>query len=403
MLGIVVLAVAFSVTFGLIAAATARRKRDVGGHLLGRPHAFPAALAITLVLPGVTSAAAPPAEAAPSTAAAPHAAAPHAAAPQAAALHDAAQAAAPQHAAPHAGAAAPATAPAGAGHHTTTVRYGPLLLPPYLGGAGGHEEPGAHSGHAGQMMIYAAPTYDMPCHNCYITGIQPDLVYADGSRANYDTGAMLHHMVLFDPTKDDTTCGRQGVGLVTGQRVFAAGNERTGAQLPPGYGYPVGLTPFGAMAELMNMTAQPQQVYVTMTINWVDAAEAQLKEVTPVWLDVDNCGDSQYTIPAGPSHTTWTWKSTMSGDIVAVGGHVHDQGVSITLSNATRNEKICESVAGYPGGSHHEGHVESMSTCIGDPVATVRKGDELMLDSYYHAAMPDDTVMGIMIAYLHQF
>jgi len=152
----------------------------------------------------------------------------------------------------------------------------------------------------------------------------------------------------------------------------------------------------------MNMSAQPQQVYVTMTINWVDAAEAQLKEVTPVWLDVDNCGDSQYTIPAGPSHTTWTWKSTMSGDIVAVGGHVHDQGVSITLSNATRNEKICESVAGYASGSHHEGHVESMSTCIGDPVATVRQGDELMLDSYYHASMPDDTVMGIMIAYLHQ-
>jgi hypothetical protein len=241
----------------------------------------------------------------------------------------------------------------------------------------------------------------MPCRNCYITGIQPNLVYADGSEANHDTGAMLHHAVVFDPSKDDSTCGRRGVGLVTGQRVFASGNERTGAHLPPGYGYHLGATPLGALAELMNMSPQAQQVYVTMQVSWVDAKDAQLKDVTPVWLDIDNCGDSQYSVPAGPSHQTSTWKSTMTGDIVAAGGHVHDQGISVTLSNATRHETICRSVAGYSSGSHHEGHVESMSTCIGDPVATVAKGDELLLDSYYHASMPDDTVMGIMIAYLH--
>jgi len=280
--------------------------------------------------------------------------------------------------------------------HTTTVRYGPLLLPPYLGGGSGH------GGHSGQMAIYAAPTYDMPCRDCYITGIEPDVVYADGSQANHHTGAMLHHVVVFDPSKSDATCGRQGVGFVTGQRVFASGNERTGAHLPAGYGLYLGDKPLGAQAELMNMSAQPQQVYITMKISWVDAANAQLKEVTPVWLDVDNCGDSQYTIPAGPSHTIWTWKSTMTGDIVAAAGHVHDQGISITLSNTTRNEKICESVAGYATGSHHDGHVQSMSTCIGDPIGTVRAGDDLTIDSYYHAHEPDDTVMGIMIAYLHQ-
>ncbi|MGH3912443.1 MAG: hypothetical protein ACRDTC_03375 [Pseudonocardiaceae bacterium] len=280
--------------------------------------------------------------------------------------------------------------------HTTTVRYGPLPLPPYLGGGGGH------SGHGGQMMTYAAPTYDMPCRDCYITGIQPDLVYADGTQANHHTGAMLHHVVVFDPSKSDSTCGRQGVGLLTGQRIFAAGNERTGAHLPAGYGYHLGAKPLGAVAELMNMSAQPQRVYVTMTISWVDAANAQLKELTPLWLDIDNCGDSQYTIPAGPSHTTSTWTSTLTGDIVAAGGHVHDQGVSITLSNTTRNETICESVAGYATGSHHEGHVQSMSTCVGDPIATVRKGEDLTIDSYYHAHEPDDTVMGIMLVYVHE-
>lgn len=319
----------------------------LGVALTRRPLAMLAALGLAFVLPAVAFAAAPQADAAPE-------------------------------------------------EHTTTVRYGPLVLPPHLG------DEDEHGGHGGQMVTYAAPTYEMPCQDCYVTGIQPDMVYADGSRANHDTGAMLHHMVVFDPTTSDTTCGRQGVGLLTGQRLFASGNERTGAHLPSGYGLHLGDKPLGAVAELMNMSAQPQQVYLTMKVSWVDAHNARLKEVTPVWLDVDNCGDSQYTIPDGPSHTTWTWKSTMSGDIVAVGGHVHDQGVSITLSNATRNEEICESVAGYPTGSHHEGHVESMSTCTGDPLATVRKGDDLMIDSYYHASMPDDTVMGIMLAYVHQ-
>jgi hypothetical protein len=352
MVGVSLLTAACVGALGLIAVAVILPGSPVGVRRSYRPIAVLAAMSGLLLLSGALSAAVPRAQAAPE--------------------HQATT------------------------EHSTTVRYGPLLLPPYLGGDGGHE------GHSGQMVTYVAPTYDMPCQNCYVTGIEPDMVYADGSSADYHSGAMLHHMVVFDPSKSDPTCGREGAGLMTGQRIFAAGNERTGAQLPPGYGYYLGDRPVAAVAELMNMSAQPQQVYLTLKVSWVDADRAELKGVTPVWLDIDNCGDSQYTVPAGPSHTTWTWKSTMAGDIVVAAGHVHDQGVSITLSNATRNEVICESVAGYSSGSHHEGHLESMSTCTGDPLATVHEGDDLMIDSYYHSAMPDDTVMGIMIAYLHQ-
>lgn len=280
--------------------------------------------------------------------------------------------------------------------HTTTVRYGPFHLPAASGDGSGH------GGHGGQMITYAGPTLDMPCNDCYITGIEPDMVYADGSPANYHTGAMLHHLVVFDPSKEDVTCGRQGVGLVTGQRIFAAGNERTGAQLPPGYGYRLGHLPLGALAELMNMSPQPQQVYLTLQVDWVDADDAELAEVTPVWLDVDNCGDSQYTVPAGRSHTTWSWQSSLAGNVVAVGGHVHDNGISITLSNATRGEQICESVAGFGTDPQYRGHIESMSTCVGDPVATVAEGDVLAIDSYYDSPHRDDTVMGIMLAYIHE-
>ncbi|MGH3794112.1 MAG: hypothetical protein ACRDSP_04420 [Pseudonocardiaceae bacterium] len=352
MLGASLLTAACLVTLGLVAVAVVLWRRAAGAHSTGRSLAVFAAMSLALVLPGIAFAAVPQAD----TGAVPEA----------------------------------NTVPV---EHTTTVRYGPLPLPPDLGG---------DSAPGGQMVTFVAPTYDMPCRDCYITGLQPGMTYADGSQANYDTGAMLHHMVLFDPTKSDSTCGRQGVGLLSGQRVFASGNERTGAHLPPGYGYRIGATPLGAMAELMNMSPQPQQVYVTMKVSWVDARSTQLKEVTPVWLDINNCGNSQYTVPAGPSHTTWTWKSTMAGDILTIGGHVHDHGVSITLSNATRHEEICKSVAGHNDDPHYQGHIDSMNTCTGDPLATVRKGDDLTIDSYYDSPMRDDTVMGIMIAYLHQ-
>lgn len=252
-------------------------------------------------------------------------------------------------------------------------------------------------------MIYVAPTYDMPCENCYITGVHPRMVYANGESANYHTGAMLHHVVVVDPAKEDTTCGRYGIALVSGERVFGVGNERTGADLPAGYGYYLGDQPLWAMAELMNMSAYPQQVYVEMDISYVDDPGAELKKVTPIWLDIDNCGDSQYTIPAGESNTTWTWTSTVSGDIVLVGGHVHDHGLGITLSNRTHDEEICRSVAGYGTNPDYMGHIESMSVCAGDPVlARVNRGDVLMIDSHYHSPAEDSTVMGIMLAFLHE-
>lgn len=371
---------------GMVVLTTTWRRTADGGGGKRRGGARAVLAVLTLAVPGIVLAAATPQATA---------------APQAPAQHARAQhSPAPAHPGPHDPPAPPAPGGHNAHEHTATVRIGPLPLPPYMGQMG-HE--GEHGGHDGQMATYVQPKFDLPCRDCYITGIQPNLVYADGSEANYHSGAMLHHAVVFDPSKTDTTCGRQGVGLLTGERIFASGNERTGAHLPTGYGYHLGSTPVGVLTELMNMSEKPQQVYFTLQVTWVDAKDAQLKEVTPVWLDVANCGNSQYSIPAGPSHKNWTWKSTLTGDLVTAAGHVHDHGISITLSNATRHETICRSVAGYGSGSHHGGHVESMGTCVGDPVATIHKGDDLVLDSYYDSPMPDDTVMGIMLAYVHQF
>ncbi|MGB3100255.1 MAG: hypothetical protein WBB30_13305, partial [Solirubrobacterales bacterium] len=66
-----------------------------------------------------------------------------------------------------------------------TVSYGPFNTEP----SGGH-------GHGGGGNV-ALGNLEKPCDDCYLVGMRPNLVHPDGSTANFDTGAMLHHVVLF--------------------------------------------------------------------------------------------------------------------------------------------------------------------------------------------------------------
>lgn len=275
---------------------------------------------------------------------------------------------------------------------TETVRYGPYTIP---GASGG--EPGMLEN---QLELWTAP----PCTNCYITGMQPDLVYPDGSTANVNNGAMLHHVVLASQFRSDPTCSGNLLGIA-GERFFASGNERTNIEMPDGYGYRVNWWDrWNLIYDLMNMTPQPQEVYVEVTFTYESglfAADA----VDPVWLDIDQCGDSLYSIPAGQSDTHWDWDVNVPGDVVAIGGHVHDDGVRIEATNETTGESICDSVAGYGGSPEYidmqgRERISSMSRCIEDPVASISQGDTVRIHSIYDTDHAHDDVMGIMIAYV---
>jgi hypothetical protein len=187
-----------------------------------------------------------------------------------------------------------------------------------------------------------------------------------------------------------------------GERFFAAGNERTSGELPQGFGYRYGTDPVKADVDIMNHNPAPQTVYLTAKMNHVPAEGSDLKPVRPVWLDVDNCRTSQYAIPAGASNRVWTWESNLTGRVVATGGHVHDGGLKIDLSNQTTGEKMCTSYAGYGTDPAYAGSIESMSTCIWDRVGTVRKGEILAIDAYYDSAEAQSDAMGIMLAYVYE-
>jgi hypothetical protein len=297
---------------------------------------------------------------------------------------------------------------------SVTIQWGPYTVPAASGGTPGSTDNLADFGVA------------MPCTDCYITSITPDLVYPDGSSANMDTMAMLHHMVAFGQPMVDPTCSGYPWDFL-GQRFFASGNERSVMTAPAGYGF---YNPWGAnwnlVVDIMNMMEMPRDMYLKFTFTYEPAAGSGLKPVTPVWLDVMNCGSSEYAIDPGYSDTHWDWTSTLTGDIVSIGGHVHGFGINISAQRAEDGTYICNSMAHYEEGSAampapvapgDEGHppaamsmppegempmngVMDMSGCA--PLFRINAGETVRLHSRYNAPTAHDDVMGIMVAYIYE-
>jgi hypothetical protein len=281
-----------------------------------------------------------------------------------------------------------AAPPATAATYTKVVRYGPFTLP-----AGTAAEPGMiHN----QWRLGV----ERPCLACYITSFTPDLVYSNGTRATMDAGAMLHHAVLMSLFRPDATCAGTVLGLA-GERFFGSGDERTAIAFPSGYGYRVRwYDAWNLLVDLMNHAAESQTVYVQMTYTYRPIWDA-VKPLRPVWLDIDQCGDSEYSIPAGFSDTHWDWNVNVPGDVVAAIGHVHGHGIAVEATNESQGGKsICKSTATLDPMDVHR--VLSMSTCVGDPLlATIHQGETVRLHSMYDSSHPADDVMGIVLAYVH--
>jgi len=269
----------------------------------------------------------------------------------------------------------------------TTVRYGPYTIQ-----AGTVADPGMVHNKL-QLAV------KRPCTDCYITAFKPDLVYADGSgRATMDQGPMLHHAVWTSQWRGDATCGSSWLGLA-GERFFASGNERTAISMPSGYGYRVRwYDSWNMLVDLMNHSTTDKTVYVEVTFTTKPSWES-VSAVKPVWLDIDQCGDSEYSIPAGFSDTHRDWTVNVPGKVVAALGHVHGHGVAVEATNESAGGKsICRSTATLDPASVH--NVLAMSTCAGDPLARVRSGQTVRLHSEYQSSHAADDVMGIMLTYI---
>jgi hypothetical protein len=300
--------------------------------------------------------------------------------------------------------APPVTDPPG----SITIKYGPYKVPK------------ATTTTMGMIENAFAFGVQKACSNCFITNMQAGLTTEDGANANVSQGLWLHHMVLFDSSKQDVTCTNSsgapiGVGAL-GQRFFSSGNERTPTKFGGSYGYRQGAADkWNLIYDLMNMTAQERSVYVTVKFDYVPDTTPGYKDITPMWLDINQCGTSER--PAKTGQYSYDYSTAMKGNgkLLGIAGHLHDGGTHITIDQ--NGQLVCDSVATYGGSPdyietassiHMPGmaHISSMSRCQGtaeQPVATVRTGDTIKLTAYYdsnaHMQMGTDPVMGIAIGF----
>jgi hypothetical protein len=298
------------------------------------------------------------------------------------------------------------TATAGATITTRTVEYGPWTIP------AGNGDPHDHA-NAGMISNEIRSNVARPCTGCKLIAIDPEMVDAStGREVNMRTGPMLHHFLFAASNKTDLTCPGSGSGLL-GQRFFASGNERTAIdieRLP--YGYEVGSRDTWNMdVDLMNWSTETRNVKIKVTFKYATGTDATSRtNITPWWLDVDGCSfDSLIEVPVGFSDTHREIRAPSAGRLIAMAGHIHDHGVKDELTNQSSSEElICSSVARSGETEAYvspEGRlsISSMSTCIGNPVATISSGQTLRLHVQYevpvgHPAIDD--AMGIMLGFI---
>src|SRR5579871_2218215 len=217
------------------------------------------------------------------------------------------------------------------------IKYGPFIVPSKSDNSG--------------MVVYSDKIILQPCTDCLITFMQAGLEYPNGSYANTDTGIMLHHITMHENSSQDLTCPS------IPSRFFASGNERTPIDLTvngtskTGY-YIHPNTSMSYVLELMNN--QPDSRYVTVTLNfeYIPGQPSDFHPVTTWWLDIAGpCQKSEQDVPTAPNNVIFNYTSPtpytapFGGSIVTMGGHIHDGGTAVTVSE--NGNTICKFTPTY--------------------------------------------------------
>jgi plastocyanin len=300
--------------------------------------------------------------------------------------------------------AAPASALPGA--HISATNY--VKAASYPGMQHLHYEFGPVAIKPGQNNIDFAVNNLKPQVPGYITRFSPNLVYAKDHTIPRVDVIHLHH----------------GVWLIGGQPAFAAGEEKTRATFPQGYGFHSNpKTPWIMNHMIHNLTPSPTSVYITYDIDFVpdsDPAAASITPVKPLWLDVAGIRaypvfdavrgtghHGRYTFPddakgaqarkIGPAHS---YRAPEDMTLVSTAGHLHPGGLYNDLF-ATRGDttkRLFRSVAKYFEPAGAVSWDVSMTGTTPDWRVTVNKGDELSTAVTYDVSKASwYESMGIMV------
>jgi plastocyanin len=153
----------------------------------------------------------------------------------------------------------------------------------------------------GQNDVLIEPVkIEKPMRDGYITRFKPDLVRADGTVPPIEQVHLHHGTWLSVPD--------YGSGPF-----FAAGEEKTIAPFPKGYGMPVKATDQWLLLYMVHSAVQnPMEVYITYDIDFVSKAQGEklgLKSAIPIWFDVRPSSYPVFNVQRdfGNSKGTCTW------------------------------------------------------------------------------------------------
>ncbi|MFN2525044.1 MAG: hypothetical protein ABR505_02095 [Actinomycetota bacterium] len=225
----------------------------------------------------------------------------------------------------------------------------------------------------GQNDVLIGPvTIEKPAYDGFITRFQPDLVDATGVPPPIDQ-VHLHHGTWLNAYPS------YGNGPF-----FAAGEEKTIAPWPRGYGMQVGAHDMWLLLYMVHSAVpQPTEVWITYDIDFVaqaDAEELGLVPTKPIWLDVqrrpiargapDTSGNPVFNVQKGFGHfdkelkqrvctwpkencarhdvygaitpqqgkrvkvlgADWEVPKSMAGTLITMGGHLHPGGLRDEVS-----------------------------------------------------------------------
>lgn len=261
-----------------------------------------------------------------------------------------------------------------------TFRIGPFNLSP-------DGQPGSESNSAQANVPRPAGAFGMKT-------IDFDIVDAAGNPVPH-SAVHLHHVLLMNPARQDAFCNRS-------ERFAGSGSERTPMSLYDPYAYMVGSSErWDALWHIMNTSTTQRQVYIQYKVGYQPGATAQnTRGVTPFFLDVTGCGNSEYDVPgnggAGSIHTnTRRWTVPWDGYMVTAGGHLHGGGIDITIKNDTTGLG-CTMTAKYEHGHPHDAPGE-ITRCPAHK--RVEQGQQVSVASRYDNSEPHADVMGIVLGY----
>ncbi len=203
---------------------------------------------------------------------------------------------------------------------TLTVRLGPVNLP-------------AHADH--MAVAQPADLFLTEPLDGWLVAFHPRLVDEAGAAL---PGKMLHHVAFWNTRRPDFLCPNKE------EHIFGAGGEMNDWPEVPGFGYRVAK---GDRIRIETMFSNPTatshpQTYLEIRMEYRQAGPGTtaIKSVYPVWFDVMECHNSGFDLEPGKSVTTGKFTVSYAGELLGVGGHLHDYGRRLVLADLTRKQEI---------------------------------------------------------------